>query len=42
MDNYEKPILELVEIEAADIICASGGMQYGGWSGDNDTEWKEV
>ena len=28
---YEKPIVELIESEAEDIVCASGGLTDGGY-----------
>lgn len=41
MSKYETPILELIELEEKDIICTSGRVEFGGWSGDEDTEWVE-
>ena len=37
MTNYEKPILEVIEIKREDIVCASGldiwGSNDGPWVG---------
>ena len=49
MKKYEKPILELVELKAQDVIrtsgeVAGGGIKLGsttGW-GDDNGDWKPV
>ena len=38
--KYEKPIVELIELEVDDIVCTSpedGGLESGG--DDNDNPW---
>lgn len=35
--KYEKPIVEVMELEVADIVCSSGGLNLNG-GGDNDED----
>ena len=48
MKKYEKPILELVELKAQDVIRTSGevggGIKLGGINGwgDDNGEWNKV
>ena len=36
MTNYEKPVMEVIEIKREDIVCASQGLNI--W-GSNDGPW---
>ena len=35
MTSYEDPIMEIIELEEDDIVCASGNLEDGDW-GDGD------
>ena len=35
--KYEKPIIEVMELEIKDIVCTSPGTEVG--TGDNDSDW---
>ena len=37
MIKYEYPIMEIIELEEDDIVCASGdGIEDGGWGDTGD------
>ena len=48
MNNYQKPILELIELKTQDVIRTSGevggGIKLGGTAGwgDDNGNWKPV
>ena len=38
--SYERPKLEIIEIDEKDVIITSGDADFGGWTdGDNDGSW---
>ena len=39
MKNYEKPKLEIVLLDEADLIATSNGNNIGEDDGENDGEW---